>query len=74
MGIESDNLLAAGSDAGLALQLMIGRVEYALKAKNHMRETMPEFRADWALLQGARLRVRGEAPGGEDVAQAGGQP
>ena len=74
VGIESDNLLAAGSDAGLALQLMIGRVEYALKAKNHMRETMPEFRADWALLQGARLRVRGEAPGGEDVAQAGGQP
>jgi hypothetical protein len=36
---------------------MLGRVGYALRAKNHMRETMDEFRKDWSLLEESRDRL-----------------
>ena len=54
VGLTSANLLAPGSDPELALILMLGRVEYALHAKNHYRETLPELEADWSLLEQAR--------------------
>jgi hypothetical protein len=37
---------------------MLGRIAYALKAKNHMQETMHAFRQDWTLLEQSRARVR----------------
>jgi hypothetical protein len=58
VGIGTDNLLAPDSDPQLAFQLMLGRVDYALKAKNHMQETMPEFRQDWALLEQTQSRAQ----------------
>ncbi len=57
IGISSRNVLAAESDPALTFQLMLGRVGFALRAKNHMRETMEEFRQDWALLEQARIRL-----------------
>jgi hypothetical protein len=36
---------------------MLGRVGFALRAENHMRETMEEFRLDWALLEQTRTRL-----------------
>ncbi|HMH15939.1 MAG TPA: hypothetical protein VK578_22765 [Edaphobacter sp.] len=57
VGISNRNLMAAESDPELAFQLMLGRVGYMLHAKNHMRETMEEFRKDWALLEQARNRL-----------------
>ena len=69
VGISSGTVMAAGSDTGLAFQIMLGRVEYALKAKNHLRETIPEFRADWALMEAAEQRERGVAT--TDVAKVG---
>ncbi len=57
VGISNRNLLAAESDPELAFQLMLGRVGYVLRAKNHMRETMEEFRKDWSLLEEARNRL-----------------
>jgi hypothetical protein len=36
---------------------MLGRIGFVLRAKNHMRETMVEFRQDWALLERTRLRL-----------------
>jgi hypothetical protein len=57
VGISNRNLMAAESDPELAFQLMLGRVGYVLHAKNHLRETMEEFRKDWALLEQARSRL-----------------
>jgi hypothetical protein len=58
VGISSANLLSSESDPELAFQLMLGRIAYTLKAKNHMQETMQEFRQDWALLEQTRSRVQ----------------
>jgi hypothetical protein len=63
IGVSSRNLLADQSDPAFTFQLMLGRVGFALHAKNHMRETMEEFRQDWALLEQTRIRLiasRGE--------------
>ncbi len=71
VGVSSGDLLSAGSDPLLAYQLMLGRVESELDAKNHYRESIVMFRRDWALLLAARERLLGEqsAPGtGESVA------
>ena len=57
VGLSSSDLLASGSDPRLAVQLMLARVAYALAAKNHYRETMPEFEADWQLLRQAVQRL-----------------
>jgi hypothetical protein len=57
VGISNRNLMAPESDPELAFQLMLGRVGYALRAKNHMRETMDEFRKDWSLLEESRDRL-----------------
>ncbi|HEY6412448.1 MAG TPA: hypothetical protein VIX42_02095 [Edaphobacter sp.] len=57
VGISNRNLMAAESDPELAFQLMLGRVGYMLHAKNHLRETMEEFRKDWSLLEQARNRI-----------------
>jgi hypothetical protein len=54
---QQSNLLAAESDPTLTFQLMLGRVGFALGAENHMRETMEEFRLDWALLEQTRTRL-----------------
>jgi hypothetical protein len=51
VGIRSDNLLAPESDPQLAFQLMLHRIDYALNAKDHQRETMPELLQDWSLLE-----------------------
>ncbi|RRA47923.1 hypothetical protein [Acidipila sp. EB88] len=51
VGLSSANILAPGSDPELAFTLMLGRVSYALLARDHFRETMPEFQQDWVLLQ-----------------------
>lgn len=57
VGISNRNLMAAESDPELAFQLMLGRVGYVLHAKNHLRETMEEFRKDWSLLEETRNRL-----------------
>lgn len=57
VGISNRNLLAVESDPELAFQLMLGRVGYVLRSKNHLRETMEEFRKDWSLLEEARNRL-----------------
>ena len=57
VGIGSGNVMSADSDPELAFQLMLGRVGYVLRAKNHMRETMEEFQQDWVLLEQTRDRL-----------------
>ena len=58
VGLSSENLLSPASDPQLAFQLMLGRVGYVLASKNRMRETLPEFRQDWSLLEQTQSRLR----------------
>ena len=58
VGLGATNLLDADSNPKFAVQLMLGRVAYALSAKNHYREAMPQFQQDWALLLQAIERFR----------------
>ncbi len=57
VGIGSKNVMAAESDPELAFELMLGRVGYVLRAKNHLRETMEELKKDWVLLEETRDRL-----------------
>jgi hypothetical protein len=57
VGVASGNVMAPESDPELAFELMLGRVGYVLRAKNHMRETMEEFQQDWKLLEQTRDRL-----------------
>ena len=61
VGLSSANLLAPSSDPRLAFSLMLGRVSYALLAKDHFRESMPEFQKDWSLLERAQARLAAAA-------------
>ncbi len=62
VGLSSENIFAPGSDPELAFQLMLGRVRYALAAKDRFRETMPLLRRDWALLERAHDRLQATQP------------
>jgi len=59
VGLSANNILAPDSDARLAYQLLLARTQYVLKSPKHSRETMLEFKEDWALLQYARTRCLG---------------
>jgi hypothetical protein len=54
LGLSASNLLAARSDATLANEFMLARVESALSSPKHSRETMLQLKADWARLERAR--------------------
>jgi hypothetical protein len=57
VGVGANNILAQGSDPQLAFALLLARVDQVLKSPKHSRETMVEFKQDWALLEYARTRV-----------------
>jgi hypothetical protein len=56
LGLSADNILAHGSDSQLAYELLLARSNRVLKSPKHSRETMSEFKQDWALLQSSRTR------------------
>lgn len=53
VGLSLSNVLASDSDSRLADELLLERVGRVLKSPKHGRETMVEFKEDWALLQDA---------------------
>jgi hypothetical protein len=61
LGLSVDNIFAPESDPRLAFVLLLARIDHVLKSPKHSRETMLEFKADWALLQYAEKRI--PAPG-----------
>jgi hypothetical protein len=61
VGLSVSNIFAPDSDPHLAFELLLARIAHALKSPKHSRETMLEFKEDWALLQYARLKI--PAPG-----------
>jgi hypothetical protein len=62
VGLSRNNIFAPGSDPHLAFELLLARVDAALKSPKHSRETMIEFKEDWALLEYARMRIASVAP------------
>jgi hypothetical protein len=63
VGISASNILASGSDSETAYELILARSAYFVKSPKHERETMVEFREDWALLQSARAKSSIEIAG-----------
>jgi hypothetical protein len=63
IGVGLSSIFAPGSDPGLGYKLFLARVGQVLKSPKHSRETMLEFRDDWALLQYARVRATTGATG-----------
>jgi hypothetical protein len=62
VGLSRNNIFAPGSDPHLAFELLLARVDAVLKSPKHSRETMLEFKEDWALLVYARMRISSRAP------------
>lgn len=56
-GLSANNILLAQSDSQLAYRVMLARTEQNLNASKHSRETMLEFKQNWALLEDARSRA-----------------
>jgi hypothetical protein len=54
VGISASTILAHDSDPRLSYQLLLEHVDRVLKSPKHSRETMPQLKDDWALLQRAR--------------------
>ena len=59
VGLSASNIFAADSDAQIAYQIILARVEAELDSPKHSRETMLEFKQDWALT--AELHAEGRA-------------
>jgi hypothetical protein len=74
VGIVSSNVLAAGSDKDLALDLLSWRIGVALAGKGRMRPGIVEFREDWGLFEQAYARehlgVAAGVVGGADGASS----
>lgn len=58
VGLSASDILAQGSDPILAYEVLLSRVGYELKSSMRSRETMIEFKEDWALLQAAQSRAQ----------------
>ena len=55
LGLSASNIFAAGSDSQWAYALTLARADHYMKSPKHSRETMPEFKSDWSLLEAARV-------------------
>lgn len=71
-GLSVSNILAPGSDSLGAYELLLARIHGILKSPKHSRETMSEFRMDWATLQRASERSRVSVARYTIVGKAGG--
>ncbi len=56
VGVSMDTILAPDSDPQLAFALLLARVDQVLRSPRHRRESMMEFKEDWAMLESARDR------------------
>jgi hypothetical protein len=58
VGLSASNIFDSDSDAQFAYQIVLARMEAELSSPKHSRETMLEFKLDWAML--ADLHQRGQ--------------
>jgi hypothetical protein len=59
VGLSANNIFTADSDAQFAYQIVLARVEAELDSPKHSRETMLEFKKDWAMT--VELHAEGRA-------------
>ncbi len=57
VGLSASNILSPDSDPILAYEILLERTDRVLKSPKHSRETMLEFKEDWAILKAAQSRV-----------------
>jgi hypothetical protein len=50
VGLSASNIFAPDSDPQFAYQIVLARTEVELRSPKHSRETMMEFKQDWAVL------------------------
>jgi len=81
IGLSASNLLAPTSDAPLADQFMLARVDSILRSPKHSQESMRELEADWALLERSQservtrlARTAGPARGDASLQDGNGSP
>lgn len=60
VGLTPNDILAEGSDRALAYQVILASVNEVLKSSVRQRETLPEFKETWQLLQSARAQTEVE--------------
>ncbi|HET7106646.1 MAG TPA: hypothetical protein VFI38_07540 [Candidatus Acidoferrum sp.] len=63
VGVSASNVLAPDSDPQLSYNLLLARASTFLKSPKHRRETMLEFRQDWANLQRASALAAADSVG-----------
>jgi hypothetical protein len=56
VGLAPGNILAPNSDRQLAYQILLATANEQLKSSARRRETLPEFKQTWALLEKARTQ------------------
>ena len=57
VGLSVSNIFAPGSDSHFGYELVLAHTGGVLKSPKHGRETIVEFKEDWALLQNARMKT-----------------
>lgn len=72
VGLSVNNIDAPGSAPDLAYLIVLSRVSRILKSPAKRRESMAQFRADWALLEQTRARLEPKNPADMKVAGAAG--
>jgi hypothetical protein len=60
VGLTPSNILAEGSDPTLAYQVILANVNEVLRSPARRRETLPEFKETWQLLESARTQTSAE--------------
>ena len=72
VGVSADNVLARGSNVHVAYKLLLARTDSELKSPKHSRETMQDFKVDWAKLQRASAEMQGAVVANSSAAKARG--
>ncbi|MGB9446336.1 MAG: hypothetical protein WBR26_15140 [Candidatus Acidiferrum sp.] len=57
VGVSANNVLAANSNPQMTSKVLLARTSRLLKSPKHSRETMLEFKEDWATLQHVAAEV-----------------
>lgn len=65
VGVSASNVNAPASDSELAFSILLVRANEELTRPSRNRESLPEFQADWQLLQGASRNLRAKALAGQ---------
>jgi hypothetical protein len=58
VALSASNIFTADSDAQIAYQIVLARMEAELRSPQHSRETMFEFKQDWAMLADLNQRCK----------------